>query len=197
MRVDAGSLIELKARLQPYYEATPSGRLSFDALFVKVVASALFDHPYLNSRWTDQGVYLVEPVNVGVAVATEDGLVVPVVHDAARKKLAEISAELASLVAKAREDRLSPQELTGGTFTITNLGMYGVDSFTPVVNPPEAAILGVGRIAEEPVGRNGEIVLRPMMGLSLSFDHRIVDGAGAAQFLQRIEQLLEEPHLLI
>ncbi|HZK67609.1 MAG TPA: 2-oxo acid dehydrogenase subunit E2, partial [Chloroflexota bacterium] len=113
------------------------------------------------------------------------------------KRLMEVAAEMAGLLAKAKEDRLSREEMSGGTFTITNLGMFGVDSFTPIVNPPEAAILGVGRIAEKPVGRDGQLVLRPVMTLSLSVDHRVVDGAPAARFLQRVKELLEEPYLLL
>ncbi len=197
MEVDASEMVRLRARLLPVYEARAGVRLSYNDLLVKVVATALVEHPYLNARWTDQGIFLVEPVNVGVAVAVEDGLVVPVVRDAGGKKLEEISVELSRLVSRAREDRLSLEEITGGTFTITNLGMFGVDDFTPIVNPPEAAILGVGRMVEKPVGVDGQIALRTMMALSLSFDHRIVDGAPAARFLQRVKQLLEEPYLLL
>ncbi len=197
MEVDATEMIALRTRLLPVYEAGSGVRLTYNDLLVKVVAIALAEHPYLNARWTDEGILLVEPINVGVAVAAEDGLVVPVVRDAGRKKLAEISTELNRLIGRAREDRLSLEEITGGTFTITNLGMFGVESFTPIVNPPETAILGVGAMIEKPVGRDGQIVLRPIMTLSLSFDHRIVDGAPAAQFLQRVKQLLEEPYLLL
>ncbi len=196
MEVDATEMTRMRRRLLPVYEAQTGVRLSYNDILVKVVATALADHPYLNARWTDRGILLVEPINVGVAVAVEDGLVVPVVRDAGHKKLAEISVELSRLVGKAREDRLGLEEITGGSFTITNLGMFGVESFTPIVNPPEAAILGVGAMVERPVVREGQIVLRPMMTLSLSFDHRVVDGAPAAQFLQRVKQLLDEPYLL-
>ena len=197
VEVDATEMIRLRGRLLPVYEARTGVRLSYNDVLVKVVATALAGHPYLNARWIDQGILLVEPVNVGVAVAVEDGLVVPVVRDAAHKKLEEISVELNHLIGRAQEDRLRLEEITGGTFTITNLGMFGVESFTPIVNPPETAILGVGAMVEKPVGRDGQVVLRPTMTLSLSFDHRIVDGAPAAQFLQRVKQLLEEPYLLL
>lgn len=197
MEVDAGEMVRLRARLLPLYEAEHGVRLTYNDILVKAVAIALKDHPYLNARWRDDGIFLVDPVNVGVAAAVEDGLIVPVIRDAQKKRLMDISHELAGLLARAREDKLSLDEITGGTFTITNLGMFGVDSFTPIVNPPETAILGVGRIVEKAVGRDGEIVLRPMMTLSLSFDHRIVDGAPAAQFLQAVQRLLEEPYLLI
>ncbi|HEX2923110.1 MAG TPA: dihydrolipoamide acetyltransferase family protein [Chloroflexota bacterium] len=196
MRVDATEMIRLRERLQPSYAAR-GGRLTHNDLLIKVVAMALVDHPYLNARWTDQGIALLQQINVGVAVAVSDGLVVTVIHNADRKRLEEISAESAGLVTKARADTLSVSDITGGTFTITNLGMYGVESFTPIVNPPEAAILGVGAMEEQPVSRDGQMVLRPMMTLSLSFDHRIVDGAPAAEFLKRVKQLLEEPYLLL
>ena len=196
MEVDAGRMVELRARLKPAYEAKGQ-KLSYDALLVKAVASALAEHPHLNARWTEAGVYLVDPINVGFAVAVEDGLVVAVIREAASKALMGVASEMASLLGKAKEDRLSRDEMSGGTFTITNLGMFGVDSFTPIVNPPEAAILGVGRIAERPVGREGQLVLRPMMTLSLSVDHRVVDGAPAARFLARVKELLEEPYLLL
>jgi pyruvate dehydrogenase E2 component (dihydrolipoamide acetyltransferase) len=197
MEIDASAMIALRSRLLPIYKGGHGVHLSYTDLLVKVVATALLEHPHLNSRWTDQGILLVEPVNVGVAVAVDDGLVVPVVRNADRKKLMEISTEMGRLLGKARENKLGLEDMTGGTFTITNLGMFGIDSFTPIVNPPETAILGVGRIVEKPVGRDGQIVLRPMMTLSLSFDHRVLDGAPAAQFLECVRRLLEEPYLLM
>jgi pyruvate dehydrogenase E2 component (dihydrolipoamide acetyltransferase) len=197
VEVDAGKMVELRARVQSSY-AAKGQKLSYDALLVKTVGAALADHPHLNARWIEgKGIYLLESINVGVAVAAEDGLVVPVVRDAGGKKLAEIAAELAGLLAKARENRLTREEMFDGTFTITNLGMFGIDSFAPIVNPPESAILGVGRIAERPAGRDGQLVLRPSMTLSLSVDHRVADGAPAARFLQRVKELLEEPYLLL
>lgn len=196
VEVDAGELLAVRRRLLPAYEQQGL-RLAYDDLLVKAVAVALAEHPYLNARWTPDGIFLVAPVNVGLAVALEDGLVVLVLREANRKRLAEIAAERERLVARAREDKIRPEDVSGGTFTITNLGMYGVDSFTPIVNPPETAILGVGRVAERAVGRDGQLVLRPTVHLALSFDHRVVDGAPAARFLQRVQQLIEEPYLLL
>ncbi len=194
--IDAGELVQLRSRLLPTVESIHGVRLSYNDLLIRAVAAALRDHPLLNARWTEQGIYLVDAINIGVAVEVDDGLVVPVIRQADRKELGEISAELNRLTVKAREDRLALEDIADGTFTLTNLGMFGIDSFTPLVNPPESAILGVGRIAERPVGREGQIVLRPMMTLCLSVDHRVVDGAPAARFLQRVRQLLEEPQLL-
>jgi len=164
---------------------------SYTDMLVKATAQALREYPIINSTLEGEQIKIFEDINVGVAVATEKGLVVPVVHNADKKSLNEIASALKELVEKAREGKLTKEDLTGGTFTITNLGMYGVDVFIPIINPPETAILGVGRVSEKPVVVNNEIKTKPTMHLSLSFDHRIVDGAPAAQFLQRVKHILE------
>jgi pyruvate dehydrogenase E2 component (dihydrolipoamide acetyltransferase) len=165
---------------------------SYTELLVKAIASALKTHPLLNSTLTeDEKIKVYEDINVGVAVATAQGLVVPVIHNADSKSIEEIASELRELAEKAREGKLAKEDVAGGTFTITNLGMYGVDLFTPIINPPEAAILGVGKAVDKPVVEGTEIVIKPVMTLSLSYDHRIVDGAPAAQFLQEIKKILE------
>lgn len=168
---------------------------SHTAILVKLVATALTEHPLMNSTLNGDQIKVLKEVNIGVAVATEKGLVVPVLRNVDKIPLEEVSSTLTELVQKARQGKLLKEEMSGGTFTITNLGMFGVDTFTPIINPPEAAILGVGRIVEKPVVVNGEIRVRPMAHLSLSFDHRVVDGAPAAQFLQRVRELLEKLHL--
>ncbi len=167
--------------------------IPFDALFVGIVARALSEFPYMNARLTSSGIRELPAVNVGVAVDTQRGLVVPVLCEADRMKLAATCRALADLTERARRGQSLPDELTGGTFTLTNLGMYGIDAFTPIINPPETGILGIGRIAPRPVGRDGRIVLREQVTLSLSFDHRLVDGAPAARFLARIKELIEQP----
>ena len=151
------------------------------------------------SCWVDgQGLREAEEVNIGIAVTLEpEGLVVPVLRNAATRSLRELAAELLGLVDRARAGRLSPPEMQGGTFSITNLGGYRVDGFTPILNPPETAILGVGRIADKPVVVDGVVLARTMCTLSLSFDHRVVDGAPAAAFLARIAELLERPYALL
>jgi len=164
---------------------------------VKAVAKALRRFLRVNSSFSDQGIKLFSEVNVGVAVALEDGLVVPKVRNADSKDLLSISREIKSLAAKARANTLSESDVSNGTFTVSNLGMYGVDFFTPIINPPESAILGVGRAADKPVVRNGEICIRKMMGLSLSFDHRTIDGAQAADFLREVVRSLERPFSLV
>jgi len=167
-------------------------QVSYTTIIVKAVAEALAELPLINSRLKGENIEVVEDVNVGVAVATENGLIVPIIHNSNRRSLKEIDTALGDLMEKARRGKLSRGELTGGTFTITNLGMYGVDFFTPIINPPEAAILGVGRIAEKAMVVGGKIEIRPIVTLSLSYDHRIIDGAPAAEFLQIVKKKIED-----
>jgi pyruvate dehydrogenase E2 component (dihydrolipoamide acetyltransferase) len=166
-------------------------RLGYTEMLVKAVASALREHRIMNATLDGEQIKVFEDVNVGVAVAAEKGLVVPVIRNADKRSLTEIASVLQTLVDKTRQDELTKDDVTGGTFTITNLGMYDVDVFIPIINPPETAILGVGRVVEKPVALNGEVTVRPMMQLSLAYDHRIVDGAPAAQFLRAVKKILE------
>lgn len=171
-------------------------KISYNAILVCLTAGALRSFPYMNVQLTPGGIRQMPEINIGVAVDSERGLLVPVVHNAAEKSLLAINRELGELVERALNGRSLPDDLSGGTFTITNLGMFDIDAFTPVINPPECAILGVGRFVAKPVGFQGQIMLREMVALSLSFDHRLVDGAPAAKFLQRIKQLIECPTVL-
>jgi pyruvate dehydrogenase E2 component (dihydrolipoamide acetyltransferase) len=172
-------------------------KVAYNDLLIKIVARALGEHPYLNAAISGEEIHLLESINVGLAVDAERGLLVPVIRNADRKGLLEIAAESAALAERARAGKILPDELTGGTFTITNLGMYEIDAFTPLINLPECAVLGVGRIAEVAAVHEGQICIRKRMALSLTFDHRLVDGAPAARFLQRVKQLVEKPHLLL
>jgi pyruvate dehydrogenase E2 component (dihydrolipoyllysine-residue acetyltransferase) len=167
--------------------------VSFTDLLVRTTAAALRDHPRVNAAWENGGVKPNEEVNVGIAVAVEDGLVVPVVHGADALGLGEIAARRAELVNRAREGALRPEDVERGTFTISNLGMYGIDAFNAVLNAPQAAILAVGRIVERVVAVEGAPAVRPRMALTLSCDHRVVDGARAAEFLDLLASLIEEP----
>ena len=182
MDVDVSRITELREKTQ----------VSYTAVLVKAVAESLLEHYIMNSTLEGDKVKVFEDVNMGVAVATECGLVVPVVRNADRKTLKDIDAAIKGLTEKAKQGKLAKEEVTGGTFTITNLGMYGVEFFTPIINPPEAAILGVGKITEKPVIVKGKVEIKPLMMLSLSYDHRIVDGAPAAQFLARVKEKIEE-----
>jgi pyruvate dehydrogenase E2 component (dihydrolipoamide acetyltransferase) len=187
MEVDMANAAKLREKL----------KVSYTDLLVKAVAKALTEHPIMNSTLDEDEIRIFAAVNIGVAVATDKGLIVPVIPNADKKPMEEIAPMLEKLVDKAKRGTLSKEELTGGTFTITNLGMYGVDVFTPIINPPETAILGVGRVAERPTVSKGEIVAKPVMKLSLSFDHRVVDGAPAARFLQRMKAILEDASSLL
>lgn len=173
-------------------------KISYTDLLVKAVAVALREHPLLGAQLDEQAgqILLPEEINVGVAVALEEGLIVPVVHNADRMGLLEISEAIQELARRARANELGVDQVSGGIFTLTNLGMYGVDAFTPIINPPEVAILGVGAIAEELTLVDGQVAARSRMVLSLTIDHRVVDGAPGAAFLQTVVQLLEHPALI-
>lgn len=187
---DVTETVRLRERLKQRYD------LSYTDIIVKAVAVALKEHPLLNATLVGEEIQLLPEIHIGVAVALEDGLIVPVVRDADKKTLQEIAQETRRLAEGARAGTLTVDEVTGSTFTITNLGMYGVDGFTPIINPPEVAILGVGRIVEKPAIYRDEIAKRAMLTLSLTFDHRLVDGAPAAAFLDRVRELLETPGLI-
>jgi pyruvate dehydrogenase E2 component (dihydrolipoamide acetyltransferase) len=203
MEVDMTEAVRFRTQLAPEFEKRYGARLAYDAMIGKACGIALAEHPHVNAQWQEAadgqpaGIRLQPTVNVGVAVASDQGLLVVVVRDADSKSLAQVNGDLMGLVAKSRQGGLGPDALSGGTFTITNLGGYGVEAFTPIVNPPETAILGVGRIAQRPAVVDGQIVARDLMYLSLAFDHRVVDGAPAAQFLQRVKECLEAPYLLL
>jgi pyruvate dehydrogenase E2 component (dihydrolipoamide acetyltransferase) len=184
--VDASGLVARRAALAAGFEAAAGVRLTYTDLLVETVARLLGDHRLLNATLTGQGIVVPPAVHMGVAVALEDGLIVPVVRDAGSRPLGELARDRADLAARAQAGTLTLDELEGGTFTISNLGSFGADAFTPIVNPPQCAILGVGRIVDKPVAVAGEVQVRPMMWLSLTFDHRIVDGAPAARFLQQL-----------
>jgi pyruvate dehydrogenase E2 component (dihydrolipoamide acetyltransferase) len=181
----------LKARVADEWGFAPG----YNDLLAKIVAMALRQFPYMNARLTPDAIERLAHVNLGMATDTERGLLVPVIRDADKKSVRQFGTEFRELVDRARNARSLPDDLTGGTFTITNLGMYDVLAFTPVINLPEAAILGVGCITPKPVARNGQVEVRQMLILSLVFDHRLVDGAPAARFLQYVKDLIEEPYL--
>lgn len=199
MEVDATAFVQareqLKVKVSEAWGFTPG----YNDLLALIVAKALSEHPYLNARISSDNkeIEWLSEVNLGMAVDTERGLLVPVIRNANHKGLKQIGKESRALIERARNGKSLPDDLSGGTFTITNLGMYEVDAFTPVINLPEVAILGVGRIAPKVVAFEGQPVIRQMWTLSLVFDHRVVDGAPAAKFLQRIKHLIEAPLLLL
>ena len=197
MEADATEFVAARERLKAEVAEVWGFAPGYNDLLAKIVAAALRQFPYMNARLAPDAIEIMSHVNIGMAVDTERGLLVPVIRDVDQKNLRQFGEEFRSLAKKARSGRSLPDDLSGGTFTITNLGMYDVDAFTPVINLPEAAILGVGRIAPKPVARDDQVVIRQMWTLSLVFDHRLVDGAPAARFMQYIKQLIEEPYLLL
>ena len=196
MDVEMSSMKALRAQLNldPRFKER---KISFMDLMTACCARAIADCPYVNVSLEQEGIREKSRVNIGIAVDTPRGLVVPVLKDAAGLDIAGISAGSAALIEKARDGKLMPDDMTGGTFTISNLGMFGIDSFTAILNPPESCILAVGRIADRVVPVDGAPAVRPMMTLSLTYDHRIIDGAPAARFLQRIGFYMENPALVL
>lgn len=190
LKVDMSAAMELRKHLNhnsPY-------KISITDIFIKAAALALEEHPIMNSTLTDGGIAVNESVNIGIAVAIRDGLVVPVLKGCGNMSLTDISRASAVLVEKAKNRRLLPDDMQGGTFTITNLGMFGIESFTAIINPPEVGILAVGAAIPTPVADGaGNITVRPMLELSLTYDHRVVDGAPAALFLNSVKKWIESP----
>jgi pyruvate dehydrogenase E2 component (dihydrolipoamide acetyltransferase) len=172
-------------------------KISINDVIIKVAAAALIQHPQVNASFQDRNVRYYEHADIGVAVAIEDGLITPVVRAADQKSLGQIAGEVRELAERARSRKLLPEEYTGATFSISNLGMLGIDEFTAVINPPEAAILAVGAVTPKPVVRDGQVVVRQMMRVTMSCDHRVIDGATGARFLQTFKRILENPLLMI
>jgi pyruvate dehydrogenase E2 component (dihydrolipoamide acetyltransferase) len=172
-------------------------KVSVNDIIVKVAAQALTKHPFANSSYQDKTIRFYEDADIGVAVAIEDGLITPVVRGANRKGITEISKEIKEMAGRAREKKLQPEEYTGATFSISNLGMFGIKEFTAIINPPEAGILAIGAATPMAVVRDGEIVTRNIMNVTMSCDHRVIDGATGAKFLQTFKQMLENPILML
>jgi pyruvate dehydrogenase E2 component (dihydrolipoamide acetyltransferase) len=172
-------------------------KVSFNDIIIKAVAMALRQHPACNAWWQDDHIRYWNEIHVSMAVAVEEGLITPVIRNADGKTLRQIATEAQDLAARARERRLRPEEYTGGTFSVSNLGMLDIDEFTAVINPPEAGILAVGRIAQKPVAHEGSVALRRRLRLTMSCDHRVIDGATGAQFLKTLKAMLENPLALV
>ena len=197
LAVDMSEAGRFRRQILPGIEKSHGVRVSYTDIIAKATARALQEHPMLNSTLTDNKITLHRGAHLSIAVSLgDDGLVVPVLRDAQAKSLPEISREIKALAAKARAGKLTPDEMSGGTFSITNLGTYGIEAFNPIINPPQCAILGVTAIIEKPVVLGGAVEIRPMMNLCLSFDHRITDGAPASAFLARLKEILEQPYLM-
>ena len=197
LRVDMTEAIRLRERVLEPLKAQTGQRVSYTAILARAVATILPRHPYLNASLSEDNIILWEDVHLGIATSVGENLIVPVIREAQSRSLGQIVTALADLTERARNRRLTPSEMTGSTFTISNLGMFGIESFAAIINPPESAILAVGKMIDTPVAHEGQMVLRPMMELTASADHRISDGATVARFLADLKNALENPYLLI
>jgi 2-oxoglutarate dehydrogenase E2 component (dihydrolipoamide succinyltransferase) len=195
--VDMSAVMDLRTRRKEAFKQKYGVNLGYMSFFTKAVVGALKAFPEMNSELQGDELVLKKYYDIGIAVSTEEGLVVPVVRDADRKTFAEIEQEIVALATKAREGKLALSEIQGGTFTITNGGIYGSLNSTPILNVPQVGILGMHAILDRPVARDGEVVIRPMMNLAVSYDHRVIDGATAVQYLVKIKQLIEDPETLL
>jgi pyruvate dehydrogenase E2 component (dihydrolipoamide acetyltransferase) len=175
----------------------PNLKISINDIIIKVVAVALVQHPAVNASFQDKFIRYYEHADIGVAVAIEDGLITPVVRAADQKSLSQIAGEVRELAERAKTRKLKPEEYTGATFSVSNLGMFGIDEFTAIINPPESGILAVGAMTPKPVVRDDEVVVRQMMRVTMSCDHRVIDGATGAKFLQTVKKMLENPLYLV
>lgn len=197
VEVDMHELKKVREALLATIEKRTGIRITYTDLFIKIVARAVEDNPSINVSWAGDALFVHHDINIGVAVNVENGLVVPVLKEANRKNILEIAKNRSDLVDRARKGKLLPAEMKGGSLTVSNLGMYGIDQFSPIINPPESCILGIGRMVEKPVVREGTMIIRSMTNLTLSIDHRVLDGASGSRFLQRISELIESPFLMM
>ena len=196
IEVDMTHLQSARERINARLEAQ-GVKVSINDFIIKAVAAALRQHPEVNAQWTDTAIRRFNRVHVGVAVAVEDGLITPVVRDADQLGVAEISQQVRDMAKRARERKLQPEEYTGATFSISNLGMFGIDEFTAIINPPEAGIIAIGKVEDKVVVNFGEMVAQPRMRMTMSCDHRVIDGATGAKYLQTLRQYLEEPTMML
>lgn len=196
VEADVSEMKSLRGSCLPLVEKMTGERLTYTDFLIKIVAMALQRHPEVNCSWADEGIKMRKHINVGLAVAVKNGLIVPVIKDASSKSLSEIAKIRADIAHRASEGRIMPDEMTDGSMTITNLGMFGIDHFIAVINPPESCILSVGRMIEKALVVDGEIQIRPTMTFVLSIDHRVVDGATGSRFLQDIKNMIENPILM-
>lgn len=196
LTVDTNGINQVKNNFDKKSEQL-DGKITFNDIIIKLVSQALKEFPMVNASFAGDSIILHKGINIGVAVAVDEGLIVPVLKHVDQKTISQISKKMRELSEKARNKKLLPDEYSGGTFTITNLGMYGVETFHAIINPPESAILAIGAIEKEPIVIDGAVTVRPCMKLSLSVDHRVVDGVLAARFLGRVKELVEDPYLML
>jgi pyruvate dehydrogenase E2 component (dihydrolipoamide acetyltransferase) len=193
--IEMDNALDLRAKINA--ELKDGEKISVNDIIVKGASQALMKHPFVNASYRDNAIRFYEDADIGVAVAVEDGLITPVIRSSNKKGFVDISREIKSLAAIARERKLQPEEYTGATFSISNLGMFGITEFTAIINPPEAAILAVGSSTPTAVVKDGVVVVRNIMNVTLSCDHRVIDGATGAKFLQTFKSMMEQPALML
>jgi pyruvate dehydrogenase E2 component (dihydrolipoamide acetyltransferase) len=191
--IDATRIQELRKVLLPHIEKKQGVRITITDIMMKITGAALREHPVINTRWTDKGVLFLPDVHMGMAMALGEGLIVPVIRDINKKSYGQIAADRVQLIQKGKENKFLPDDIKNGTFTLSAMGMFGLETFTAIINQPENAILAVGAIIDKPVVVAGEIVVRPMMTVNLTYDHRAIDGAEAGKFMRTLKEMLEEP----
>ncbi len=195
--VDASKLQQYREELLPFVEKKCGVRLTITDLMMKITGAALREHPVVNTRWTDKGVLYLPEVHMGMAMALDEGLIVPVIKSVNSKSLGQIALDRTALIKKGKTNSFLPDDIKGSTFTLSAMGMFGIEQFTAIINQPENAILGVAAIIDKPVVVKGQIVIRPMMNVNLSYDHRTIDGAEAGKFMQTLKAFIEEPVLIL
>lgn len=197
VEVDVKELSNVREKLMPSIEKILGVRLTYTDLLLKITAKALEGYPEINVTWAGDGIKQLSHINLGLAIVVQDGLIVPVIQQVNTKSLAEITGIRADFGQRAAQGKIRLDEMRGGSLTLTNLGMFGIDQFNAIINPPESSILAIGRIVDKPVAHHDQVVIRPRMNLTLSIDHRVLDGVSGSRFLQRIKELIEEPILLL
>ena len=195
--VDASNLQRYREALLPFVEKKYGVRLTITDLMMKVTGAALREHPVVNTRWTEKGVLYLPEVHMGMAMALDEGLIVPVIKSINAKSLGQIAVDRTALIKKGKTNSFLPDDIKGSTFTLSAMGMFGIEQFTAIINQPENAILGVAAIIDKPVVEKGQIVIRPMMNVNLSYDHRTIDGAEAGKFMQTLKAFIEDPVMIL
>ncbi len=191
--VDATRIQALRSELLPFIEKKSGVRITITDLMMKVTGAALREHPVINTRWTDKGVLYLPEVNMGMAMALDEGLIVPVIKNINAKSLGQVAQDRVALIEKGKKNSFLPDDIKGSTFTLSAMGMFGLETFTAIINQPENAILAVGAILDKPVALKGEVAIRPMMSVNLTYDHRTIDGAEAGKFMRTLKEMIEEP----
>lgn len=191
--VDATRIQQLRGELLPFIEKKYGVRITITDLLMKITGAALREHPVINTRWTDQGILYLPEIHMGMAMALDAGLIVPVIKNINGKSLGQVAHDRVALIEKGKKNSFLPDDISGSTFTLSSLGMFGLETFMAIINQPENAILAVAAIIDKPVALNGEVVIRPMMTVNLTYDHRTIDGAEAAKFMRTLKEMIEEP----